>query len=109
MSHDPIAAKHAKWFQDNFENGLTKQLHLRFDPVLTSAMSILYRRDAATLKDAEAVTAWLEHAKFKFRDGVVSKATPYCKVSERASVDGQYVYFVVQLYARGSIIVKCVW
>lgn len=106
---DPIAAARAKWFRDHLENGFENHLGMFFDPVLTNSRVILYRKNRATEKDAEAVMAWLAHLRAKFKDGMVSRYIPFSKITDKNNIDGQNVYFTVQLGIRGNLTVGTHW
>ena len=107
MDKDPVAALRAKWFVENFQQGLERQLHLTFDPVMTNSDAISYKRAGATVEDAERIVAWLSHLHLKFKQGITGPFIPYCQLSERTTIDGQYVYFVVKLMSRGLLSLVC--
>lgn len=107
MDNDPIAARRAKWFAANFQHGVERQLHLAFDPVMTGADAICYKRMNSTVEDAERVVAWLSHLHLKFHQGLTGPLLPYCQLSDRTTIDGQYVYFVVKLAGKGTLSLTC--
>jgi hypothetical protein len=109
IPNDPISVARAHWFIAHFQNGLERQLHLAFDPSLTGHDRIVFKRKGNQL-NAESIVAWLEHAGLKFRPARMSVGIPYAMISDRQSIDGQYIYFSVTYYAtQGTVTVSCQW